>query len=80
MMGQLMASKYAAPAMIGVVALCIYLLSKLRFVMDPNEPPLLHPRVPIIGHMIGMATGKSNYLKNLGLVPAYCVSLAPRPD
>jgi hypothetical protein len=29
--------------------------------MDPNEPPLIKPRIPIIGHIIGVITQQSGY-------------------
>ncbi|KAF1966571.1 cytochrome P450 [Bimuria novae-zelandiae CBS 107.79] len=35
----------------------------LRAHPDPREPPVLHPRVPFIGHIIGLLTEGANYYK-----------------
>jgi hypothetical protein len=65
-MDQFLASRYAIPAVVGVVTLCFFLLSKLSPPLHPNEPPLLKPRIPFIGHVIGLVFGKIEYIGNLG--------------
>jgi hypothetical protein len=29
--------------------------------MDPREPPLLRPAIPVVGHLIGMMREQTNY-------------------
>lgn len=65
-MDQFLASKYAIAAVVGVVALSFFLLSKLALPLHPNEPPLLKPRISFIGHVIGLVFGKTEYIGNLG--------------
>jgi hypothetical protein len=33
--------------------------------MDPNEPPLLKPKIPLIGHIIGVITEQSDYHRTI---------------
>ncbi|KAI2469654.1 cytochrome P450 [Annulohypoxylon bovei var. microspora] len=35
--------------------------------LDPQEPPVLKPFIPVIGHVVGMALLGGRYIKNLGL-------------
>ncbi|KAI1473056.1 cytochrome P450 [Daldinia caldariorum] len=35
--------------------------------LDPREPPVLAPAVPLIGHLLGMALLGGRYVKNLGI-------------
>lgn len=65
-MDHFLASKYAIAAVVGVVSLCFFLLSKLALPLHPHEPPLLKPRIPFIGHVIGLVFGKIEYIGNLG--------------
>lgn len=32
---------------------------------DPREPPVLSPRVPYIGHLLGLAIDQAEYLQKL---------------
>ena len=44
----------------------LYLLKACLFPnMDPLEPPLLKPRVPIFGHIISMMTEKAGFYTRL---------------
>jgi hypothetical protein len=37
-----------------VIALVVIVFAKLTFLtLDPKEPPLIKPKIPIIGHIIG---------------------------
>lgn len=42
-----------------------YLRNALRFDVDPREPPVIYPKIPLIGHIIGMLTDGSMYTKKL---------------
>ncbi|XXG95684.1 hypothetical protein Hte_001953 [Hypoxylon texense] len=35
--------------------------------IDPREPPVIVPIIPIVGHILGMASLGGRYIKNLGL-------------
>jgi hypothetical protein len=30
--------------------------------LDPREPPLIHPKIPFIGHIIGLARDQAQYM------------------
>jgi hypothetical protein len=49
-----------------VIAVGVFLSSLLRIKVDPREPPVVHPKVPLIGHIIGMITEGPLYLKTIG--------------
>lgn len=52
----------------GILALG-FLIHKLLFVsIDPREPPVLKPRVPIIGHLLGILQYHGVYLRTLQFV------------
>ncbi|KAI1821852.1 cytochrome P450 [Xylaria intraflava] len=47
---------------LGLIVLCYYALSHfLGTTHDPNEPPLIRPKIPIIGHLVGMIRHGSGY-------------------
>ena len=48
-----------------VTALVVSLVNALRFKVDPREPPVIYPKIPLVGHMIGMLTEGMTYYKNL---------------
>ncbi|KAH8657754.1 cytochrome P450 [Xylariales sp. PMI_506] len=66
-MDDLLAGRYTALVVVGVVVACIFAVSKLRVTLDPQEPPLVKSRVPFIGHILGAITGRMNYIGGLGL-------------
>lgn len=39
--------------------------------MDPNEPPLIKPKVPLIGHIIGIIQHQSGYHKMIRCVSTF---------
>ena len=57
-----------ASLLLGIVVflaiLGYFLGNALRFEVDPREPPVIYPKFPLIGHVIGMLTDAS-YLKKL---------------
>jgi hypothetical protein len=42
--------------------------------MDPDEPPLAHPRVPVIGHVLGMMKHQFRYFNILQSI--WCLDFA----
>ena len=50
--------------------LCIGILAShlLGIKVDPREPPVVYPKVPFIGHIIGMVREGPLYLQRLGYV------------
>lgn len=53
-------------AIIAALAIGIAFLSNvLRIKVDPREPPVVHPKVPFLGHIIGMLTEGPLYLKRV---------------
>lgn len=58
------------PFTIFAVLLCVAVLTShsLRIKVDPREPPVVYPKVPFIGHIIGMVREGPLYLKRLRYV------------
>ena len=50
------------------VGLVILALNCLSLKLDPLEPPLLKPSIPLIGHIIGLLRHGVDYFSILGLV------------
>ena len=46
-------------------ALVVLLVNAFRFKVDPREPPVIYPRIPMVGHIIGLMTEGSLYNKRL---------------
>jgi hypothetical protein len=57
------ATAYAAIGL--VVAIAAFLSSYLRITVDPREPPVVHPKVPFFGHLIGMFREGPLYFKRV---------------
>lgn len=58
--------KLSATVVVVLIALAIAALMKLLTpAMDPCEPPLVKPTIPIIGHIIGIVQHQSSYHKIL---------------
>lgn len=47
-------------------ALIVLLVHLLRFEVDPQEPPVVYPTIPLVGHIIGTLTDGALYLRRLG--------------
>lgn len=47
-----------------ITILGLYLCNALRFKVDPREPPVIYPSIPLIGHTIGVLLDGA-YLKKL---------------
>ncbi|PKS12885.1 hypothetical protein jhhlp_000225 [Lomentospora prolificans] len=56
---------FANAAIVLVTLLCVYGYAAKK--IHPKEPAVVAPRVPFVGHLIGMATQGGRYVKNLGL-------------
>ena len=54
--------------LIVVAALGLLLWQRIRIKMDPQEPPLLRPWIPFIGHLIGMLRYHQAYFEKLRFV------------
>lgn len=55
-------------AVVAIASLAIaiaFLSSVLRMKVDPREPPIVHPKVPFLGHIVGMLTEGPMYLKRV---------------
>jgi hypothetical protein len=46
-------------------ALVVFLINALRFKVDPREPPVIYPRLPLIGHVVGLLTEGSIYARKI---------------
>lgn len=46
-------------------ALVVLLVNALRFKVDPREPPVIYPRIPLIGHIIGTLKEGSLYFREI---------------
>jgi len=55
------------PMTIGIVVVVLGLL--IRFIasprLDPREPPVLKPRIPLVGHIIGLFRHQASYYSML---------------
>jgi hypothetical protein len=47
------------------IATVVFLSNLLRVKLDPREPPVVHPKIPFFGHVIGMFTEGPLYLKRV---------------
>ncbi|KAF2826757.1 cytochrome P450 [Ophiobolus disseminans] len=47
------------------IAIAALLVNLARVKIDPREPPVVHPKVPFFGHVIGMLTGGPLYVKKI---------------
>lgn len=60
---------YESATLLGVIGLLTalggFLASALRFRIDPQEPQVIYPRVPLVGHIIGSLLGGTTYFKEL---------------
>ncbi|KAF1918869.1 cytochrome P450 [Ampelomyces quisqualis] len=62
-----MAFSTASIAVVGLlVALCFYLASVMSIKVDAREPPVIYPRIPFFGHIVGMLTEGPLYHRKLG--------------
>lgn len=43
-------------------AIVLLLVQQLDPRMDPQEPPLVRPTIPVIGHLIGMIRHQAEYI------------------
>lgn len=50
------------------IAVIFCLLQFLNTPVDPREPPLVQPRIPYFGHIIGMLTEGPLYLRRIRYV------------
>lgn len=68
---------YESATLLGAIGLLTvvagFLANALRFRIDPLEPPVIYPRVPLIGHIIGSLMGGTTYFKELQSVPLVAV-------
>lgn len=58
-----------SPTIVGLcgltAALVFFITNALRFKVDTREPPVVYPRIPLIGHIIGTLRGGALYSKSL---------------
>ncbi|KAH7014196.1 cytochrome P450 [Microdochium trichocladiopsis] len=74
--GQLLVTSLASASAIAVVlALLVHRLSTPR--LDPREPPLLKPTIPLVGHIIGLIRNGVDFF--VTLQPASASSTGARP-
>ena len=50
---------------LGACLVLCYLLSRLSPRLRPLEPPILKPRIPLIGHILGVTIQQTEYLMTL---------------
>lgn len=48
-----------------VIAVGVFLSNLLRPKLDPREPPVVYPKVPLLGHIIGMLREGPLYYKKV---------------
>lgn len=52
---------YTPSIILAVIAVLLLIRQRLALDLDPREPPILKPRVPYIGHIIGLFTYHTGY-------------------
>jgi hypothetical protein len=51
---------------LGILVVIFYLIRKITTInIDQQEPPLLKPRLPLIGHIIGLMKHEATYFSIL---------------
>jgi hypothetical protein len=48
-----------------VAALLVLAANALRFKVDPREPPVVYPKIPLVGHIIGLMTDGATYSRSV---------------
>ena len=54
---------YPPLILLSIIAACLLVWHRSRAQMDPLEPPQLKPRIPLVGHLIGMLRYHTVYLE-----------------
>lgn len=55
-----------------LVAMSLVIIHQLlRYKPDPREPPVIYPRIPYVGHAIGMLLHGKRYIRTLEYVLYY---------
>ncbi len=60
-----------AAAILGTLLAFLLIAASLSPKLDHDEPAVLKPRVPLVGHIYGVMVGQTGYLLGLLLVPAF---------
>jgi hypothetical protein len=55
-------SGYMPSIYLAAATVLLLLLQRLNPHMDPQEPPLVKPTVPFIGHLVGMIKHQAEYI------------------
>lgn len=62
----IMGASYAPLAIVSIAAaVLVFAWRLLRAQVDPLEPPPLKPRIPILGHLLGMIRYHTVYFEKL---------------
>jgi hypothetical protein len=57
-------SGYAVALILCLIVVVLLLRHALK--QDPQEPPVLRPKIPIIGHLLGLGCYRMEYYRQLG--------------
>lgn len=65
---ELLAGQWGLPATVvaGLIVLLAFLYMAGGQKVHPNEPTVLAPKIPFVGHLVGMAMQGGKYVKHLG--------------
>lgn len=56
---------YGLYILLALTALAVLVRKALHIPMDPREPPLIRPKIPLIGHIIGMMRYQTAYFEEM---------------
>lgn len=56
---------YTFSIILAITAVLLIIRQRLSLQLDPREPPILKPRIPYIGHIIGMIRQHCVYFDEL---------------
>ncbi|KAF9691170.1 hypothetical protein EKO04_010672 [Ascochyta lentis] len=60
-----------------VAALIVLSVNALRFKVDPREPPVVYPKIPLVGHVIGTFLSGAMYTRKLSQKNKYPIFTMP---
>jgi hypothetical protein len=56
---------YTPSVILAVLGVLLIIRQRLAIQLDPQEPPILKPKIPYIGHIIGLLQYNSGYYDRL---------------
>ncbi|KAL2061782.1 hypothetical protein VTL71DRAFT_7160 [Oculimacula yallundae] len=68
---------YTPSILLGIAAVVLVCWQRLSVKCDPQEPPLLKPSIPYIGHIIGLLRYNGEYFEKLNAIKPFPIATLP---